>query len=37
VAIASTSEALASQGTVELVRFVLFDEQTLAAFDSAMP
>jgi O-acetyl-ADP-ribose deacetylase (regulator of RNase III) len=37
VAIAATSEALVSQDTVELVRFVLFDEQALAAFDSAMP
>ena len=37
VAIPATVEALAGQDTVELVRFVLFDEQTLAAFDSAMP
>jgi O-acetyl-ADP-ribose deacetylase (regulator of RNase III) len=37
VAIASTSEALVGHEKVELVRFVLFDEQTLAAFDSAMP
>ena len=37
VAVAATAEALDAQGTVELVRFVLFDEQTLSAFDSAMP
>jgi O-acetyl-ADP-ribose deacetylase (regulator of RNase III) len=37
VAVAATSEAVAAQDTVELVRFVLFDEQTLAAFDAATP
>ncbi len=37
VAVAATAEALAAQGTVELVRFVLFDERTLAAFDAATP
>jgi O-acetyl-ADP-ribose deacetylase (regulator of RNase III) len=37
VAVAATSEAVAEQDTVELVRFVLFDEQTLAAFDAATP
>jgi O-acetyl-ADP-ribose deacetylase len=37
VAVTATAEAVAAQGTVELVRFVLFDEQTLAAFDAAMP
>jgi len=37
IAVATTAEALAAQGTVELVRFVLFDEQTLAAFGAAMP
>jgi O-acetyl-ADP-ribose deacetylase (regulator of RNase III) len=37
VAVTTTAEALAAQDTVELVRFVLFDERTLAAFDAAMP
>jgi O-acetyl-ADP-ribose deacetylase (regulator of RNase III) len=37
VAVAATAEALDRQDTVELVRFVLFDEQTLAAFDAAIP
>jgi len=37
VAVAATAEALYRQDTVELVRFVLFDEQTLAAFDAAIP
>ena len=37
VALAATTEALAAQQTVELVRFVLFDERTRAAFDAAMP
>jgi O-acetyl-ADP-ribose deacetylase len=37
VAVEATAEALGAQDTVELVRFVLFDEQTLAAFDAAMP
>ena len=37
VAVTSTAEALAAQDTVELVRFVLFDEGTLAAFDAARP
>ena len=36
VAAAATAEALAAQDTVELVRFVLFDERTKAAFDAAM-
>jgi O-acetyl-ADP-ribose deacetylase (regulator of RNase III) len=36
VAVAATAEALAGYETVELVRFVLFDERTLAAFDAAM-
>jgi O-acetyl-ADP-ribose deacetylase (regulator of RNase III) len=36
VAVAATAEALADYETVELVRFVLFDERTLAAFDAAM-
>jgi O-acetyl-ADP-ribose deacetylase (regulator of RNase III) len=37
VAVTATAEALAGQDTVDLVRFVLFDEQTLAAFGAAMP
>jgi O-acetyl-ADP-ribose deacetylase len=37
VAVAATVEAVDKQNTVELVRFVLFDEPTLAAFDAAMP
>jgi len=37
VAVAATAEALDDQNIVELVRFVLFDERTLAAFDAAMP
>jgi O-acetyl-ADP-ribose deacetylase len=37
VAVTATAAALASQSTVELVRFVLFDERTLATFDAAMP
>jgi len=37
VAVAATAEALDRQDAVELVRFVLFDEQTLAAFDAAIP
>jgi len=37
VAVAATAEALDRQDTVELVRFVLFDEETLAAFDAAIP
>jgi O-acetyl-ADP-ribose deacetylase len=37
VAVTATAEALGAQDTVELVRFVLFDEQTRAAFDAAMP
>ncbi|HET7758759.1 MAG TPA: O-acetyl-ADP-ribose deacetylase [Gaiellaceae bacterium] len=37
VAVTATAEALASQSTVELVRFVLFDERTLASFDAATP
>jgi O-acetyl-ADP-ribose deacetylase len=37
VAVTTTAEALAAQDTVELVRFVLFDERTLAAFDAATP
>jgi O-acetyl-ADP-ribose deacetylase len=37
VAVTTTAEALAAQDTVELVRFVLFDERMLAAFDAAMP
>jgi len=37
VAVAATADALDRQDTVELVRFVLFDEQTLAAFDAAIP
>jgi len=37
VAVDATAEALADQNTIELVRFVLFDERTLAAFDAAMP
>ena len=37
VAVAATAEALDRQDTVELVRFVLFEEQTLAAFDAAIP
>src|SRR5262249_3065667 len=37
VAVTSAADALAGQKTVELVRFVLFDERTLAAFDAAMP
>jgi O-acetyl-ADP-ribose deacetylase len=37
VAVAATAEARDRQDTVELVRFVLFDEQTLAAFDAAIP
>jgi O-acetyl-ADP-ribose deacetylase (regulator of RNase III) len=37
VAATATAGALAAQRTVELVRFVLFDEQTLAAFAAAMP
>ena len=37
VAVAATATALDRQDTVELVRFVLFDERTLAAFDVAMP
>ena len=37
VALTATAEALAAPDTVELVRFVLFDEATLAAFDAATP
>jgi O-acetyl-ADP-ribose deacetylase (regulator of RNase III) len=37
VAVTATAEALARQSTVELVRFVLFDERTLASFDATMP
>jgi len=37
VAVAATAEALDDQNIVEVVRFVLFDERTLAAFDAAMP
>jgi O-acetyl-ADP-ribose deacetylase (regulator of RNase III) len=37
VAGAATAEALAVQDTVELARFVLFDERTLAVFAAAMP
>ena len=37
VAVAVTAEALDDQNIVEVVRFVLFDERTLAAFDAAMP
>jgi len=37
VAVAATAEALDRQDTVELVRFVLFDKETLAAFDAAIP
>jgi O-acetyl-ADP-ribose deacetylase (regulator of RNase III) len=37
VAVTATAEALGAQDTVELVRFVLFDEQTRAVFDAAMP
>jgi O-acetyl-ADP-ribose deacetylase len=36
-AVTATAEALVRQSTVELVRFVLFDERTLASFDAAMP
>lgn len=37
VAVRATAQALAEQETVELARFVLFDEQALAAFDAATP
>ena len=37
VAVRATAQALAEQDTVELARFVLFDEQALAAFDAARP
>ncbi|HET6943999.1 MAG TPA: O-acetyl-ADP-ribose deacetylase [Gaiellaceae bacterium] len=36
VAVAATREALARQETVELVRFVLFDEQTRDIYDAAL-
>jgi O-acetyl-ADP-ribose deacetylase (regulator of RNase III) len=36
VAVAATREALARQETVELVRFVLFDEQTREIYDAAL-
>jgi O-acetyl-ADP-ribose deacetylase len=36
VAVAATREALARQETVELVRFILFDEQTREIYDAAL-
>ena len=36
VAVAATREALARQETVELARFVLFDEQTREIYDAAL-
>jgi len=36
VAVAATREAVARQETVELVRFVLFDEQTREIYDAAL-